>query len=123
MVIFRESEPRADHRAGERPRQVSRQVGPAEVGEPVDQAPRLEADCGLEPCPDLGRAERHAEGLSQAGVVGRIDAGEVPRGLEQLIPVVVIVALAARERLPVSRRGLDIIEPGEGPDPSLLVPV
>src|SRR3954453_7301188 len=52
-------------------------------------------------------------------------AGAPARRQEELVGVVEVVALAvaARERLPVLGHGLDVVEPGDGPDVGTLVVV
>ena len=63
------------------------------------------------------------EGAAQARVRGRIGASEVTRREEELVGVVVVVAFSARERLLIAPRPLDVVEPGERPDPSFTVVV
>ena len=93
----------------------------APIGEPIDQPPRDDPHRRLEPSRDVRGVECPVEGAAQARVRRRVGASEVTRREEQLVRVVVVVALSARERLPVARRPLDVVEPGERPDPSLTV--
>ena len=70
------------------------------------------------------RAERQPEGSPQPGVNRRIHPGHVAGRQEQLIGVVDVVAAtteARRVRLPVLGRGLDVVEPRQGPEVRALL--
>ena len=68
------------------------EVGRAALGEPLDEADGRRADDGLEAFPDQARLERGMEHGPDPLVGGRVDAGQVTGGLEQLGPVVEVVA-------------------------------
>ena len=115
MVLLREAEPGADHLAGQRPGEVLGEVGLARAAKRSTSLVAVTRIGRLEPLPDRGRIEGLAEDVAQSGVDRRIDPGEVAGGREQLVGVVVVVALAARVRRPVAGRPLDVLEARERP--------